>query len=109
MRARLPAAALARRDRWIQALGELRGEALELGAGAAVQLAQLGCQLLVVVAQRGQLRRQLGQPEGVSIAAARLRLRSVAGLSQMSISSPIWWLRCPESIGPPRGWLISPT
>ena len=24
------------------------------------------------------------------------------------MSRPIWWLRCPDSIGPPRGWLISP-
>ena len=33
----------------------------------------------------------------------------MAGFIQMSASSPIWWERWPVSIGPPRGWLMSPT
>ena len=31
------------------------------------------------------------------------------GVSQMSASSPTWWLAWPVSIGPPRGWEMSPT
>ena len=31
------------------------------------------------------------------------------GVSQMSASSPTWWLVCPVSIGPPRACAMSPT
>ena len=30
------------------------------------------------------------------------------GVNQISASSPIWWEECPDSIGPPRGWEMSP-
>ena len=33
---------------------------------------------------------------------------SGAGRNQMSTSRPIWWLRWPVGIGPPRGSAISP-
>ena len=38
----------------------------------------------------------------------RPRSSRVAGVYQMSMSSPVWWLACPLT-GPPRGWLMSPT
>ena len=38
----------------------------------------------------------------------RLRSSRVAGVYQMSMSSPVWWLAWPFT-GPPRGWLMSPT
>jgi hypothetical protein len=35
--------------------------------------------------------------------------RSGIGVSQMSASSPTWWLQWPVSICPPRGCAMSPT
>ena len=41
--------------------------------------------------------------------APRTGSGACGGSIQMSASSPIWWLAWPVSIGPPRGWLMSPT
>ena len=46
---------------------------------------------------------------GISSRSAALSRRSGIGVSHRSASSPIWCEACPVSIGPPRGWPISPT
>ena len=47
------------------------------------------------------------RPEPLALGAAEVEARS-AGVYQMSMSSPVWWLAWPFT-GPPRGWLMSPT
>src|SRR3974377_306582 len=37
-----------------------------------------------------------------------LKTRSGIGINQISTSSPIWWLLCPNGSGPPRGCAMSP-
>ena len=45
----------------------------------------------------------------ISSRSLRESCRFGIGVSQMSASSPTWWLACPVSIGPPRGCDMSPT
>jgi len=44
----------------------------------------------------------------ISSRSCRVSSRSGIGRSQMSASSPTWWLAWPVSIGPPRGCAMSP-
>ncbi len=45
----------------------------------------------------------------ISSRSARDNSRLGIGVSQISASSPTWWLACPVSIGPPRACAMSPT
>ena len=44
----------------------------------------------------------------ISTRSSALSTRSGIGMNQMSTSSPIWWLLCPNGSGTPRGCAMSP-